>query len=84
MSMQVNIIHREKSENYSDEPIMVTITLEEYRSLVEENARLINDNQRATEEIARVYAEKEKIETQWENERRWRETHNVTSKQSSY
>lgn len=59
---------------------MVTIALEEYRSLVEENARLICDNQRANEENARIYAEKEKIEQQWENERRWRETHNVTQR----
>lgn len=41
MAIEVNTIYkRENGDNYSDEPFLVTIALEEYRSLIQENTRL--------------------------------------------
>ena len=41
MAIEVNTIYKtENGDNYSDEPFLVTIALEEYRSLIQENTRL--------------------------------------------
>ena len=40
MPTEVNIVCREKDGQYFDEPLLVTIALEEYRCLVKECARL--------------------------------------------
>ena len=41
MALEVNTIYKTTDgDNYSDEPFLVTIALEEYRSLVQENVRL--------------------------------------------
>ena len=54
------------------ETITVTISLAEYRSLVANNQRLECEVDRLNNEVNRAYAEKVKIEEQWERERKWR------------
>lgn len=51
MALQVNGIQKEVGDVTSGEPIMVTITLEEYRSLIEENTRLLCDLERLTKDL---------------------------------
>lgn len=77
----VNQINEEKSENFTTKPIMVTITLEEYRDLVSECQRLEDENARLIKEIDRAFAEKEKIQKQWENQRKWYESRMVTERE---
>lgn len=73
MAIMVNSICKQEGETYNTEPIMVTITLEEYRSLVEENAKMLYENEKAIAQINSLFAEKEDIKRQWENERKWRD-----------
>ena len=51
MPMYVNQIITRNDEHEKTEPITVTIALEEYRSLIEENTRLIWDNQRLCDSL---------------------------------
>lgn len=81
MPVMVNQINEEKSENFTTKPIMVTITLEEYRDLVSECQRLQDENARLREETDRAFAEKEKIEQQWENQRKWYESRMVKERE---
>ena len=74
MPAMVNQIYKEKNENFITEPIMVTISLEEYRDLVSECQRLQDENVRLREETDRAFAEKTRIEQQWENQKRWYES----------
>lgn len=67
--MQINFIHKENNETFSDEPIMVTIALEEYRSLVEENTRLLFENMNIQNDISKLWAENDELKRQWETER---------------
>ena len=80
MPAMVNQIYKEKNENFTTEPIMVTIALEEYRDLVSECQRLQDENVRLREETDRAFAEKERIKEQWERERKWYENRNIKSK----
>ena len=57
MAYQVDEIVKQENESVTREPIMVTIALNEYRSLIEENARLILDN-------TRLFDEKERLESE--------------------
>ena len=77
MSMKVNQIYEETNENYTTKPIMVTITLEEYRDLVSECQRLQDENVRLQEETDRAFKEKEKIQEQWERQQKWYESRMV-------
>lgn len=51
MALQVNGIQKEVGDVKSGEPIMVTIALEEYRSLVQENTKLLCDLQSMAKDI---------------------------------
>lgn len=81
MPVMVNQIYKEKNENFTTEPIMVTIALEEYRELVSECQRLHDENVRLREETDRAFAEKEKIEQQWENQKKWYESRMVKERE---
>lgn len=61
MPICVNMICKEYNGNISNEPIMVTIALEEYRSLIEDNARLNNDLCNSQSEYWRLNGEFEKL-----------------------
>ena len=54
MALQVNGIQKEVGDVKSGEPIMVTIALEEYRSLIEENTRFLCDLERLYEDNDRL------------------------------
>lgn len=62
MATQVNALYTEKGETYSTEPIVVTIALEEYRSLVEENERLKGQIENLNNSINQISIEKERAE----------------------
>lgn len=81
MAAMVNQINEEKNENFTTKPIMVTISLEEYRSLVSECQRLEDENVRLREETDRAFAEKEKIKEQWERQQKWYESRMVQERE---
>ena len=51
MPMSIDAIITRNDEHEKVEPITVTITLEEYRSLIGENARLNYENQRLCDNL---------------------------------
>ena len=57
MALQINEIYTSKGEGYTQEPIMVTITLGEYRSLIEETTRQNELLCKAQDEINRLQRE---------------------------
>lgn len=57
MALQVNEILTSNNEGYTQEPIMVTITLGEYRSLIEETTRQVVLLDKAQDEINRLQRE---------------------------
>lgn len=62
MSIDVNFVSKETDGKFFNEPIMVTITLEEYRSLVQEVKRLECEIFRADEIINRLTDENLKLQ----------------------
>ena len=54
MALEINSIYKQGTDGFSEEPIMVTITLGEYRSLIEENTRQRCDLENAHHEIDRL------------------------------
>lgn len=65
MPIDVNCVCKETDGKYFNEPIMVTITLEEYRSLVREVKELQCDLLRADEIINRLTDENLKLQNRW-------------------
>ena len=61
MAFTIDEIRKENNGVTSTEPIMVNITLAEYRSLVEENTRYHQEIGKAHEEMARLDAEIERL-----------------------
>ena len=59
MAIMIDNVDKIKGEERSNEQIMVTITLAEYRSLVEENARFQCDISRLNEIIYQLEREKD-------------------------
>lgn len=57
MALQINEIYKTQAESYSQEPIMVTVSLGEYRSLIEENTRLLCRIELLETETARLIDE---------------------------
>ena len=61
MAFTIDEIRKESNGAISTEPIMVNITIAEYRSLVEENTRYLQEISKAHEEMARLDAEIERL-----------------------
>lgn len=59
MAVMIDNVDKIKGEEHSNEPIMVTITLAEYRSLIEENARFQSDISRLNEVVYQLEREKD-------------------------
>lgn len=55
----------------TSEMITVTIALAEYRSLVEENARLNLEKMNFGIQLEQAFKEKAQIEEQWKQEKEW-------------
>lgn len=59
MAITADEVYKRNGEEHSEEPIMVTITLAEYRSLIEENARFQCDISRLNDIIYQLEREKD-------------------------